>query len=277
MTQLAGPVDGRTYSLVKDCDENGGNLAIVVGPPQSSQDILWRPLVATGPPALEPTMSPLVREAAPVSSNCNPTVLMRSGDFLYPGKRVVDYERGLFLIQQLDGNVQVRWGSPEFPGDLLWESGFIGDDPERSYYTKFEANSNLITWEITPDKSFAQAWEVGTYRPVLHPFYFVVDCIERNNIVAVYQGHPTESTSAIVWAVDPLVVASAMPFPRPTIPPTIEPTSSPTVETSAPTVREVEIDPNRPTSETVTPAISGSIRNVSLLSVLAFVFLSCVL
>lgn len=265
MTQLSGPTEGKTYSLVKDCDENGGKLAIFVGPPQSSQDILWSTVVATEPPAPEQTLSPIAQEAKPVDSTCNPTILMRSGDFLYPGKRVVDYERGVFLIQQVNGNVEVRWGSPEYPGDLLWQSGFVGSDPERSYYTKFEANSNLITWEITPDKSFSQAWELGTYRPVLSPFFFVVDCTERNNQVAVYQGHPEESLSVVVWAVDPPVGSASPPFPLPTVPPTLEPTISPTT-------REVEIDPNKPTSETlVTP--SSSAPGVSLLSIVTLSFL----
>lgn len=244
MTQIAGTIDGQTYSLAKDCDQNGGNLAVFVGPPQTSQETLWSASAASIPPGSEPTMTPLAQEnVEPASQNCIPTVLMRSGDFLFPGKRVVDYERGVYLIQQLNGNVEVRWGSPEYPGAILWESGFSGGDPERSYYTKFEANSNLITWEITPDKSFTQAWELGTYRPVLSPYFLVVDCSERNNQVAVYQGNPEDSASPVVWAVDPPVGSSPMPFPLPTVPPTLEPTTSPTQEGSSasPTVGRVEI------------------------------------
>jgi hypothetical protein len=249
MTDLVGPIDGTIYSLAKDCDENGGKLGVFVGSPQSSQETLWTVDVRSNSSDAEPTMSPLAQESvAAAGESCIPAVLLRSGEFLYPGKRVVDYERGVFLIQQLNGNVEVRWGSPEFPGDLLWESGFVEGDPERSYYTKFEANSNLITWEITQDKSFSQAWELGTYRPTLYPYFFVVECSERNNQVAIYQGIPGDSTSALVWSVDPPVGSSSMPFPVPTVPPTLEPSSSPAIQESSnsPTIQDTEVDQNQP-------------------------------
>ncbi|KAG7346947.1 hypothetical protein IV203_006016 [Nitzschia inconspicua] len=239
MTQLAGPIDGTVYSFARDCEENGGKIAIFVGQTQSSQETLWSAAVSTGPPAPEPTVTPLAQEAAP-----------------------------------LNGNVEVRWGSPEFPGALLWESGFVGGNPERSYYTKFEANSNLITWEIMPDKSFSQAWELGTYQPILSPYYFVVDCSERNNQVAVYQGDPNDPTSPLIWAVDPPFDSSSMPFPVPTVPPTLSPSSSPTVEgiLESPTIREVEVDPDQPTSVSIDAQGAASSRtSVSFFPILTLI------
>jgi hypothetical protein len=119
MTRSTGPVDGRAYSLALDCEQNGGNLSIVEGPPQTSQVRLWTAKIATSPPTNPPTMSPIVSEFSESVAGCQPTIMMKSGDFLYPGKRVVNYEKGVYLIQLLNGNIEIRRGSPEYPGDLV--------------------------------------------------------------------------------------------------------------------------------------------------------------
>jgi hypothetical protein len=246
MTQATGPVDGRAYSLVKECEQNGGILAIFGGLPQTSQDVLWSAAVATSGPTPQPTMSPVSQENPNLDSlNCSSTILMQSGDFLYPGKRVTNYERGLFLSQLLNGNIQVRWGSPEYPGDLVWESGFVGD-ANHSYYTKFEANSNLITWQTSQDHSFSPVWESGTYRPTISPYFFIVDCSERGNQIAVYEGHPDEAGSGVIWAVDPAIDSLQMPFPKPSAPPTVTPTAFPS-QSAAPSTKEIVIDAIMPT------------------------------
>jgi hypothetical protein len=252
MTEVVGPVEGRTYVLAKDCDENGGDLAVFVG-----EERLWSAVLNVGPPIPPPTMSPLVEDAVPAIVTCNPTILMKSGDFLYPGKGVVDYERGVYLHQKADGNVQVRWGIPEYPGALLWESGFVGTE-DQSYYTKFEANSNIVTWQITSDKSFLHAWELGVYRPTISPYYLVVECNERGNQVAIYQGHPDESVAVVVWAADPPEGSVSVPFARPTIPPTFAPSSTPTGHTAQPTIYAVEIDPNQPVTTTIPGSMSAA-------------------
>jgi hypothetical protein len=165
--------------------------------------------------------------------------MMKSGEFLYPGKRVIDYDKGVHLIQLENGNVEIRKGSPEVPGDLMWESGYIGST-EHSYYTKFEANSNLITWKTLEDHSFSAVWETGTYRPTLIPFYLTVDCSEMENRISIYEGHPNEN-GLLVWTVDSKSQTDPIPFPKPTDPPTDAPSgiesSEPTngMETSEPT------------------------------------------
>ncbi|KAL3925085.1 MAG: hypothetical protein SGILL_000641, partial [Bacillariaceae sp.] len=165
-----------------------------------------------------------------------------------------------------NGNVQVRWGIPEYPGDLLWESGFAGTNGEQSYYTKFEANSNLVTWQITSDKSFSQAWELGVSHPTISPYFLVVDCSERSNRVAIYQGHPTnDEAAAIVWAADPPEGSESVPFSRPTIPPTLSPSSRPSSQA-------VEIDLNQPMG-TISPSATSGACTVPRFLALVFIVL----
>ena len=266
MTEVHVPNDDRTYSLAIECKEKGGNLAIYAGPPQTSKERLWEATVETQTPTPRPTMSPITNDPPVKTTNCYPVILMKSGDFLYPGKRVIDYERGFHLIQLSNGNVEIRWGSPEYPGDLMWESGYNGDS-DRSYYTKLEANGNLVTWKTEQDHSFSSVWETSTYRPTLAVYYLVMDCNERRNKIVIYQGHPKEGGS-VVWNVNPASNAAQESFPKPTIPPTSMPSIDPSAKgtdiptrntssspTAEPSIRSaVNIDPPPSSMETISPA-----------------------
>ena len=276
MTEVHGPDDNRTYSLAVECEEKGGSLAIYAGPPQTSQERLWEATVETQTPTSRPTMSPTTNDPPVQTINCNPLILMKSGDFLYPEKRVIDFERGFHLIQLLNGNVEIRWGSPEYPGDLIWESGYNGDS-DRAYYTKLEANGNLVTWKTEQDHSFSSVWETSTYGPTLAVYYLVLDCSERGDKIAVYQGHPEEG-GTVVWNVNPASNAAAqVSFPKPTIPPTSMPSVSPTIEetdiptrnivsspTAEPSIR-IAVNTDSPSSSMETkpppPAMSSSMSS----------------
>lgn len=221
MTQSVGPANGTVFSLALDCAQNGGNLSIFVGPPQASDEVVWTIEVDAGPPTPAPTLSPLPVDPPVQTTSCKPTIFMTSGDFLYPGKRVIDYEKGVHLIQLANGNVEIRKGTPELPGDLMWESGFIGD-PEYSYYTKFEVTSNLITWMVQEDHTFSPVWETGTYRPTTDSYYLTVDCTEKDNRIAIYQGNPEEN-GLLVWKADSQSDTDPVSIPKPTAPPTDSP------------------------------------------------------
>mmetsp|Transcript_4814 Transcript_4814/g.13919 ORF Transcript_4814/g.13919 Transcript_4814/m.13919 type:complete len:468 (-) Transcript_4814:96-1499(-) len=228
-TEAKEPIVGQTYSLLVECDEEGRNLAIYAGPPQRSTERLWNAVTDTQSPTPRPTLSPVTNNAPDRDPSCDPVVLMKSGDFLYPGKRLVDYERNFHFIQLLDGNIEIRWGSPAYPGDLMWESGYVGST-DGAYYTKLEANGNLVTWKTDQNYSFSSVWGTSTHRPTLAVYYLVLDCNKNGNKIAIYQGHP-EHGGTLIWDVDPASdAANQAPIPKPTIPPTSIPSFSPSSE-----------------------------------------------
>lgn len=74
-------------------------------------------------------------------------------------------EYNVFIKQQSNGNLVVRRGTPDDPGDLVWESGAIGD--ASSYFTKLQLTSNLITWEGSPENQGDLLWKTDTYVSVV--------------------------------------------------------------------------------------------------------------
>ena len=254
-------------------------LSIIRGPPQQRDpDRIWSVPIADVESAAgtsRPDETPLLDEGiACGTTGQRPTVLMKSGDFLYPGKRIIDYDRGVFLYQTMIGTVQIKAGTPERPGDLLWQSDYAGLGENSgtgtsggpSYYTKFEATSNLVTWKTDDSQNYELVWESGTYRQALEPYYLVVDCYEFKNRVAIYQGDPTNSYSdsnnaAVVWMADSFLGENTniQPVPRPTAPPTDAPTDQPT---TAPVVLDKEDDDDDDDSILEIPSASpsGTIR-----------------
>lgn len=292
---------GPAYSLAVDC-RNGvmgaGNLGIFRGPPQQANpEKIWTAdtldIAATAAAAtIDAQTTPLVEDTVNTTAGLggctttNATILMKSGDFMYSGKLVVDYDRGVYLHQTETGQLKIRVGTPENPGSLLWESGWAmtavvaaatGD--ESSFYTKFESTSNLVTWKANPaDSGYEVVWETATFRPP-DIYYLVFDCWNR---IAVYQGHP-HNDGVVVWTTGTTASESAgaeiLPIPRPTAPPTDAPTRQPTGvvgvvdPTGAPTTRpsSTVTETETGTSSATTPAnTTGSMFVIALFSFALF-------
>ena len=90
MTKARGPNDNQTYSLTVECKEQGGNLAIYADPSKTSKKRMWEAVTNTKVPTLRPIVSPVSNSPPDQTPNCFTAILMKSGDFLYPGNLVVD-------------------------------------------------------------------------------------------------------------------------------------------------------------------------------------------
>jgi len=128
---------------------------------------------------------------------------VEEGDFVEIGDSHV-------IVQQSDGNFQL-WKGPLGGGlCVLWETGT--DETTSDSYTIMQHDGNLVTYR-GPDPIFS----AGVTRES-GVFYFVMDCEEQGDFVAIYDGNPNLNGNAErLWfeAMDP---ACANP----------PPTSSPT-------------------------------------------------
>jgi hypothetical protein len=72
----------------------------------------------------------------------------------------VNEEYGVYIVQQDDGNLVVRRGTPDNPGEEIWSHGETGG--ASSYYTRLNGDSNLITSGGSPDNEGDQLWKSNT-------------------------------------------------------------------------------------------------------------------
>jgi hypothetical protein len=112
-----------------------------------------------------------------------------------------------------DGNLFVRRGTPDDPGELVWESGYSGD--VGNYFTRVLGNSNMLTYQGTPPDNVDEdvlspvVWQTATLDVDWDGNYFFgIDC--TGTVVAVYQGYP-DNPMNVVWQSAPFPVVDATP------------------------------------------------------------------
>jgi hypothetical protein len=151
-------------------------------------------------------------------NKCESTILMETDNILLLGATVV--RDNVFLVQQANGNLQVRRGTPNEPGVLVWESGVRGTRNDFTYYTKLQGDGNLITWQVDVNdiSAISSIWQSTTVNSD-GEFFLVAECSERGDGVALYQGNPNQGGQSL-WRHDPL------PLPQ-TEAPTIAPSEAP--------------------------------------------------
>jgi hypothetical protein len=144
-----------------------------------------------------PTTAP---NSAPVCTPGSLGVVAWTSD-LVQGQVFINTEFGVYSEQQNDGNLVVRKGTPDNPGELVWESGYSGD--VGNYFTRVLGNSNMLTYQGTPPESVDTevtapvVWQTGTLDVDWNGNYFFgIDC--SGTVVVVYQGNP-DNPSNVVW------------------------------------------------------------------------------
>lgn len=219
-------------------------------------------------PAIGPTApSPPPTQAPTAPNNCVPGYLgIATGQApLLDDETYVNEEFGVFIIQQGDGNLVVKRGTPEASGEVVWASGGILDDAE-DFYTQLNPDSNLVTYEGTPEAPGDSIWasadsasETSRGIPGEEGDYFLgIDC--NSEVVSVYAGtwdNPRDGVS--VW--------NSVPTSPPTAYPTLPPTSPPPTFALEPTEKPVDIILVRP-NETATSSVTATYACMSFLTLL---------
>ena len=162
-----------------------------------------------------PTMSPTE------TFTCVPGFLgIATEDVLLAGDSYENVEYDAITTMESDGNLVVRRGN----GDVIWESGVTGD--ASNYYTTLQQDSNLITWEGTPDNQGDVLWKSNTLN-AQGDYFLGIDCYSE--VVSIYKGRYTLPGES-VWNSAP-TPAPVTPTMAPTAapPPTEPPTPLPTV------------------------------------------------
>ena len=173
----------------------------------------------------------------------------------------VNEEYGVFIEQQSDGNLVVRYGTPENPGEVVWASGATGD--ASSYYTTLNGESNLMTYEGSPENEGIQLWKTNTVNPE-GDYFLGIDC--TSEIVSVYAGR-WNNPGVAVWNSAPTSPPTTSPTMSPTTKaPTASPTATPTaLGTPAPVDRTGEpTEMSEPADGVFTETSSSSINVLSM-------------
>ena len=259
------------YYFVLECPESGGGVAIYKGHPEDGGAPVWKldalPLAPTTP-------------KVDLSLLCDYEVFMERNDILQEGEAVSFHD--VFIMQKSNGNLEVRRGNPGSPGGLVWESAYSGSTDD-SYYTKFQGDSNIVTWSVTSDGNKSAVWQSKTVMSPEDLYFFVRVCEEHGGGVAIYQGQPNES-GQLVWgsglmADSPSLAGTLAPSKAagaPIVPSTWEktgaPTMAPIVSVEAPSLLTIDRDGNVHNVEKASN--SGKLPSASL-GVLTTLFVLC--
>jgi glucose/arabinose dehydrogenase len=145
----------------------------------------------------------------------------------------VNEEYGVYIVQQDDGNLVVRRGTPDNPGEEIWSHGETGG--ASSYYTRLNGDSNLITSGGSPDNEGDQLWKSNTVNPE-GDYFLGISC--DSTVVSIYAGR-WNNPGVSVWNSAPTPAPTSAPSKAPTTnPPTAAPVALPTEsapQPSAPT------------------------------------------
>ncbi len=162
----------------------------------------------------------------------------------------------VYTEQQSDGNLVVRNGSPSQPGDIVWESGYSGE--EGSYFTRVLGNSNFVTYKgVQPEDIEEEVWQTETIQEE-GLFFFGIDCAGN---IGVMEGTP-EDPGDFVW--EGVMVATTVPTASPTVSPselsTMDGTASPTAEEDSSPTTEADSTSDSTAEPSLAPASQSITR-----------------
>jgi hypothetical protein len=183
---------------------------------------------------IAPTIAPTV--APTYSSSCVPGYLgVATGQPpLLDNEPFANPEFDVFIIQQGDGNLIVKRGTPDNANatEIIWASGG-GLENEIDFFSLITSDGTLETYAGTPDAPgqlvYSTGSQVAARDATVGDFFLGIDC--NSEVVSVYSGtweNPREGVS--VWNSQPTVPPTAYPTrPPTTAPPTVapEPTQQP--------------------------------------------------
>lgn len=194
--------DGQAY-VFSSWTNGGTQIQTIPVPPATSTN----PKVVAEFTQFTGTFAPTMAPSEPF--RCVPGFLgIATEEFFVDGQSYTNEEYDVTLTQQDDGNLVVTRGN----GDLVWESGVTGS--ASNYYTTIQQDSNMITWEGTPENRGELHWKSNTLN-AQGDYFIGIDCFSE--VVSIYKGRYT-LPGASVW--------NSAPTPAP-VAPTAEPTASP--------------------------------------------------
>ena len=187
--------ESSSYFFLLQCPAQvGESIAIYDGRPNQGGQLVksWETLTEL-PSTNEPSKSPSSEPSTSPSSEptqCNdPSIFLESNDNIDEGTALV--RNNVYLTQRYTGNLEIREGTPNSPGDLIWQSG-VNESPDGfRYYTKLQGDGHLITW--------AEDDSSGVRSPVWRSFawdsngsyFFLLECLDQGGNVGVYKGDPS--------------------------------------------------------------------------------------
>lgn len=118
-----------------------------------------------------------------------PYLGIRAGGTMLSGQSFINYQCGVYLRQQRDGNLVVRRGTPTNVGEVMWASGGIGKETSGSYFTQLQYDSNLRTFSGTPYDRGESLWGSQVVNDPSNDYFLGVTCNESIK-VAVFSGTP---------------------------------------------------------------------------------------
>jgi PKD repeat protein len=106
---------------------------------------------------------------------------------LETGQAFVNEECNVFIVMQDDGNLVVTHGTPDNPGEEIWDSnGFEGAEGNiGDYYTMLQGDGNLVTRKGSTVAPGDTIWNTGG-GGVEGDYFLGTDC--NLEIVSVYEG-----------------------------------------------------------------------------------------
>eukprot|EP00934_Nitzschia_sp_Nitz4_P002416 Nitzschia sp. Nitz4//scaffold34_size148208//144122//146521//NITZ4_003000-RA/size148208-processed-gene-0.56-mRNA-1//-1//CDS//3329548855//2411//frame0 len=143
-------------------------------------------------------------------ANCDRTVLLESDTRIDSGE-ILMFD-GFFLYQRTFGSLQL-WRGTVQDRTLYWDNGISESIDGATYYTKLQADSNLITWRVAQDGTKTALWKTATVNSG-DIFAFVVECEGLGGGVALYNGLP-EDGGVSVWQEDSYKNAEQTPTDAP--------------------------------------------------------------
>lgn len=238
-TQTLDVDQDQTYYLGIDCTCTV--VVVMQGTPEvPTQNVVWQ----SGPfpdPGDIPTLAP---SAFDPSATIAPTLCLPGSLGIVAwqyeiaqGQVFINSNFEVYTEQQTDGNLVVRQGTPDQPGDIVWESGYSGE--EGNYFSRALGNGNLSTYKGTqPENIEEEVWQTGTLEDE-GLFFFGIDC---SGNVGVIEGTP-EQPGDFVWQGYSVTVVPTMAPSEVTASTTAKPTrySDAGTPTSTPT-KDEDID-----------------------------------
>ena len=139
------------FFLAFNCD--GASISIYSGTPGSPDEAVW-----TKPDELPDIIHPIESIAGgSVPHSCEgPEALLFGGDMISVDNATSAGTRA-FIVQEDDGKLCLMEGTPDNPGQLLWDSGV--EESGQEFYSMLQKDGNLITRPGGPDDGFSSIWK----------------------------------------------------------------------------------------------------------------------
>ena len=229
---------GDSFFFVVECEENGGGVAIYHKDPNND----WL-LQHSWDPIPSPPTTPPSEAASFAPSACKEQILLERDDVIYQGESLLADD--VYLEQNSNGNLEVRRGNPDDPGDVVWESGQTGSTMN-SYHSILQGDGNLITWKVF-DGVKSLHWKSDTSEENGF-FYFLLECPSAGGVLTIYRGLPSEGGQVIKsWKE---VSPSNLPSSSPSRPASFSPSKNPSKSPSKPPSNHPSSSPSFKPSET---------------------------